>query len=624
MPDALGRFNSLVEQGIDGVAVVAPDGLVQYVSPAGLRILNLPNTAVIGRPFEEFIAEDDLPRARSEFQRALEEGPVESSVHVRRRTGEIRVVHYVAHNRVQHPEVGGVVINFADVTEDARKFAAIFHYSPLALYTVHFPDRRIVDVNPAFEELTGYTPAEVAGRTSLDVGLLRDETVRSDAIERLSRGRVTRNIETEIRTKDGGTRWVLLSAHPLGEPSRSDHAVVAMADVSDRHLLEEQFRQSQKMEAVGRLAGGVAHDFNNLLTVILGFSEQVINHPDLPEDAREDAQQVLKAAQSAASLTRQLLAFSRRQTLQPKVVDINEIVGRVRTMLSRTVGEHIEVITALGYPLPKVFADPTQIEQILMNLAVNARDAMPGGGRLLISTRAEMLDDEYVRHHRGAHPGPHVLLTMSDTGAGMADEVKAHLFEPFFTTKEHGKGSGLGLATVYGIVKQSGGFVWVDTEPGRGATFQVYLPVTTRDGVEEPQADVASAGDLAGSERILIVEDQEDVRALVQTTLSRAGYSVLTAATSDEAVAVLSAASRVHLLITDVIMPRMGGRELASILGSKQPSLRVLYMSGYPDEAIAHEGVLDPGVQFIQKPFSAPELLRRVRQALEMSQPPRL
>jgi two-component system cell cycle sensor histidine kinase/response regulator CckA len=373
------------------------------------------------------------------------------------------------------------------------------------------------------------------------------------------------------------------------------------------------------MEAIGRLAGGIAHDFNNLLTAISGYAE--VLRDDLgPDDPRTaDAVEITKASDRAASLTRQLLAFSRRQVLQPQVMDLNSVLMDVQPMLARLIGEDVRVRTRVAPDPVLVRADPGQITQVLMNLAVNARDAMPRGGTLSIETGSIRLDDAFTRTHPGMRPGAHALLTVTDTGRGMDRETMANLFEPFFTTKEVGQGTGLGLATVYGIVKQSGGSIWAYSEPGRGTTFKIYLPAAaSADDLTEP-AELPPAPDRAvRTETILLVEDEEAVRAFVTRLLDRAGYRALVAATPDEADAIAGAhPGRIDLLVTDVVMPGRNGAELAAGLQVGRPGMRTLFMSGYTEDAIVHDGVLDAGVAFIGKPFAQSAFLAKVRDTLD-------
>jgi signal transduction histidine kinase len=387
------------------------------------------------------------------------------------------------------------------------------------------------------------------------------------------------------------------------------------AEVARREELEEQFRQSQKMEAIGRLAGGVAHDFNNMLTVISGYGEQVLGEPALTPELREDVGQMVAAAERAAALTHQLLAFSRKQVLQPAILDLNATVNQMDKMLQRLIGEDIDLVTCLDPHLDPVEFDPGQIEQIIMNLAVNARDAMPRGGKLTINTANIELSEEYAKDHVDAVAGPHVMIAVTDTGTGMDAETRARIFEPFFTTKEKGKGTGLGLATVYGIVKQSGGNIWVYSEPGHGTTFKVYLP-RSESAVVEVKAETTKSP-VTGTETILLVEDDEAVQMLLRRTLTRGGYTVLVAG-NPEAAQQLAAefTGSIDMLLSDVVMPGMGGPELARRLSEHRPNMKVVFISGYTDEAIVHHGVLDPGASFIEKPISPRVLLEKVRQFL--------
>jgi nitrogen-specific signal transduction histidine kinase/CheY-like chemotaxis protein len=384
-------------------------------------------------------------------------------------------------------------------------------------------------------------------------------------------------------------------------------------------IVEEQLRQSQKMEAVGKLAGGVAHDFNNLLTAISGYSDLLLHRLPDYSTLRRDVEEIRKAGDRAATLTRQLLAFSHRQVLQPKVLDLNNVVTKMGQMLRRLIGEDIELSIDLSPSLSLVKADPGQIEQVIVNLVVNARDAMPDGGRITIATTGADLSSSYAAVHPEVVPGPHVLLSVANTGHGMNDETQMHLFEPFFTTKEGGKGSGLGLATVYGIVQQSGGHLRVNSAADRGSTFLIYLP-----RVEPPEDGVQGADrsllphPSPGTETVLLAEDEEVVRRFAREILSGNGYKVLEAGSGREAL-LLSEAYRgeIQLLLTDVVMPKMSGRELTERIRPLRPDLRILYMSGYTDDAILRHGVLEDGIPFLQKPFTPEGLARKVREVLD-------
>ena len=434
---------------------------------------------------------------------------------------------------------------------------------------------------------------------------------------RALQGEKVRNAELTIVPADGLSRTVVASGQPiLDGHGRNLGAVIAMHDITERKQLEEQLRQSQKMEAVGRLAGGIAHDFNNLLNVITGYGEMISERLPQGDPMGPKIDQIKKAAQRAASLTRQLLAFSRKQVIEPRVLDLNALLADLDKMLRRMIGEDIEMSTVEGQPLGRIKADPGQIEQIVMNLVVNARDAMPQGGKLTLGTANVDLDQAFARRNAGARAGAYVLLSVGDTGTGMDPETQSHIFEPFFTTKEMGKGTGLGLATVYGIVKQNNGYIEVESAPGRGACFRIYLP-RVQDRAEALRARESTAPP-QGSETILVVEDEDLVRQVVREALRSFGYTVLETGDAEEGARICkSHAGPIHLLMTDVIMPKMNGRALAKRLTLQRPDLKVLYMSGYTDSAIVQHGVLEPGVSFLQKPFALTALARKVRDVLD-------
>jgi two-component system, cell cycle sensor histidine kinase and response regulator CckA len=412
------------------------------------------------------------------------------------------------------------------------------------------------------------------------------------------------------RKKDGTLIDVEITAGKVmfeGRPA----ALVLSHDVTDRLQLEERLGQAEKMEAIGRLAGGVAHDFNNLLTVISGYTEILLARPDVA--GGEQLGEIAHAAEQAAGLTRQLLAFSRRQVLHPRVLDLNEIVAGMEPMVRRIIGDDVSVGVRLTPDLAAVEADQAQLERVILNLAANARDAMPEGGRLTIETQNVELDDDYVASRGEGTAGPNVLLAVSDTGVGMSEEVQRHLFEPFFTTKGPGAGTGLGLSTVFGVVKQSGGSIYVYSEEGRGTTFKIYLPAATAGQID---ADAVADGAIErGSETIMVVEDDESVRDLVRIMLETKGYNVLAAAGAEEAERLCT--DEVDLLLTDVVMPEVNGRALAERLALTSPSMRILFMSGYSDEAVYRHGEISPNAAFIEKPFTDRTLARKVREVLD-------
>lgn len=422
---------------------------------------------------------------------------------------------------------------------------------------------------------------------------------------------------------DAGAR-VALPAEPQLDDLATRFAIALNLLLDDLALrtaelrrTEEQLRHAQKMEAIGRLAGGVAHDFNNLLSVILSYSDLLIEGLKLNDPMRADLQEIKTAGERAATLTRQLLAFSRQQVIEPRILDLNEVVTNLDKMIRRLVGEDIEFKTLTAPDLGLVNVDPGHVEQVIINLVVNARDAMPNGGRVVIETANVHLDETYAHKHLGATPGPHVMVAVSDTGTGMDKATQEHIFEPFFTTKPKGAGTGLGLATVFGIVKQSRGNIWLYSEPGKGTTFKIYLPRT--DEIEVPlHAPVPVAATVRGSETVLLVEDDAQLRAVARGILERNGYRVLEAQNGGEALLLCeSHEGTIDLLLTDVVMPHMSAKELAQRLAPLRPGMKVLYMSGYTDNAIAHHGVLEPGVTLLQKPITPEMLLRRVREVLD-------
>jgi PAS domain S-box-containing protein len=474
----------------------------------------------------------------------------------------------------------------------------------------------LVSLNKAGERITGYSRDEVQNKSIteyLSPSLL--ERTKQMLFGELA-GEPRREYETELIRKDGRAVALEVSSRLIYEEGEAVAVQGIARDITNRKELEEQLRQSQKMEAIGRLAGGVAHDFNNLLTVIKGHAELLCDRVKPIDAARKDIEQIQQGADRAASLTQQLLAFSRQQVLKPRVLDLNEVVSGMAKMLPRLIGEDIELITLPSALPEQVRADPGQLEQVILNLAVNARDAMPRGGKLTIQVSGTQVDERYVKQHATIEAGRYVLLAVSDTGCGMSMETQKQIFDPFFTTKELGKGTGLGLATVYGVVKQSGGFVWVYSELGRGSTFKVYLPKVEQ--TIEGMIPVKEHGQSwRGEETVLIVEDEDAVRELTREFLETRGYSVVEARNGAEALKIAeSHPSVIELLVTDVIMPGMSGPELAQKLTNLHPEIKVLYVSGYTADAVPH-GILSPRAPFLSKPFSRDELLRNVREILE-------
>jgi PAS domain S-box-containing protein len=471
--------------------------------------------------------------------------------------------------------------------------------------------------NPGVTSILGYRIDEFIGQDTFPLIHPEDRTEVEARLPRLIAGKQGwRGWVVRWKHKNGEYRYLESNASPLENAAGELVGYMgADRDITDRIRLEEQFLQSQKMETIGRLAGGIAHDFNNLLTVINGNAEMALLYTDCPDSCREAFEEIRKYGERAANLTRQLLAFSRRQIIEPRIVSLNTVLMDLDKMLRRLIGEHIEYIAIPEDVLRPVWVDPGQIEQVLINLVVNARDAMPKGGKLTIETRNVNLDEEYAKNYLDIGAGEYVMLAVSDTGTGMSREVKEHLFEPFFTTKPKGAGTGLGLSTCYGIVKQNNGGIMVYSEPGRGTTINVYLPVYqgTPHDVIDREADIPR-----GTETVMLVEDDPGIRTLVTRILKKTGYRVITAANGSEALSLVQEdIGTFNLLITDVVMPLMGGRELAERLSDLYPGLKVMFMSGYTDDSIVQYSVLEEGTVFIQKPFTPDNFLRKVREAMD-------
>ncbi len=481
------------------------------------------------------------------------------------------------------------------------------------------PDKTFEYLNPRFSEITGYTLTDIPDSESWLKLAFPDRRDRHRMMSSWKKG-WSENLEPgstnegtfKVKCKDHSYKVLRFRSIILDD----GRIIYSCEDITEKENLRLQLLQSQKMEAIGRLAGGIAHDFNNLLTTILGMVDLLLMNFDESDPRTRDLLEVKKAARRASLLTKQLLAFSRRQVLQPTILDLNTVVREMSKMLRRLIGEDIELVTVLDENLGYVKVDQSQIEQVIMNLAVNARDAMPEGGKLTIETANVELDEEYARRHVGVKPGSYVMLAITDTGFGMDEKTSSRIFEPFFTTKEKDKGTGLGLATVYGIVKQSGGNIWVYSEPGKGTTFKIYLP-RVAETKRSSTAETAREDNLQGSETILVVEDDDMVRNLTCKILSGAGYRVLNGASGEEAVRIAQEhGDEIDLVITDVVMPRMSGKELARKLKEIGLEAKTLYISGYTDNAIVKHGILEEGIEFIQKPFSLKTLLKKVRDVL--------
>jgi two-component system cell cycle sensor histidine kinase/response regulator CckA len=524
-------------------------------------------------------------------------------------------------------QITGWVVVARDVTQrvwredelrrSQQLLQAIVDGATAAIY-VKDPGGRFLLVNERFAALVGRRAEEI-------VGQLDDDVYPPEMSERFRAGdrqaiALRSAVETEEEiVRDGAARTYLAVRFPLFDPDGEIFALGGTAtDVTDRKRLEMQLRQAQKMEAIGQLAGGVAHDFNNLLTAILGYTQLLALALKSRPDLLPHVEEVRRAGERAAALTRQLLAFSRDQVLQPCIVHLDAAVADVLTLLRRLIGEQIELVTVLGAGPGRILVDPGQVEQLIVNLAVNARDAMPEGGRLVIETAEVELDSLYTHHHPEARPGPYVRLTMSDTGHGMDAETRSHIFEPFFTTKPQGKGTGLGLSTVYGVVLQSGGQIEVYSEPGRGSSFKVYFPRAAAEAGDPVLAAGAAGAALpSGSETVLLLEDEAPLRSLIRTVLESGGYTVLEEVGAEAALALARRhAGPIHLVLTDVVMPGMSGPDVAAQLATVRPEARILFMSGYSGSVMGHRNILPPRAQLLEKPFTAEGLLQRVREVL--------
>ncbi|HEY3121475.1 MAG TPA: PAS domain S-box protein [Vicinamibacteria bacterium] len=623
------RLQAIIDSEPECVKVVGLDGVILDMNPAGLTMLEASRKEdVVGRPVVDFIHPED----RASYACLVAEAPPASRSCVFRMVGLKGAVRWIETQTVPLHDESGRVASILGVSRDVtahrqteealraseRRYRLLFENNPRPMWVYEVSTLRFLAVNDAACRHYGYSREEFLAMTLKDIRPAEDVPALLGEVSRLDGEPRLKQLRRH-RRKDGTVIEVEVDAYSIafGEsPARLIH----ITDITDRRRLEEQFRQAQKMEAVGRLAGGVAHDFNNVLGVIIGYGELIRRGAHAGEPLRDRVDEILKAAGRAADLTQQLLAFSRKQVLQPKVLDLNAVAGDMDKMLQRLIGEDVRLVTSLAPDLGRVKADPGQVSQIIVNLAVNARDAMPEGGTLILETANVELDSTYVHEHAEARAGPHVMLAVSDTGAGMSPEVRARIFEPFFTTKGEGKGTGLGLSTVYGIVRQSGGHINVYTEPGRGTTFKIYLP-RVDENVED--AAVALGRPRGGSETILIVEDDDALREIITELLQESGYRVVSAADGEGALRVCAQnGGPPDLVITDVVMPRMTGRALSEQLRILGPRLRVLFMSGYTDAAVLYQGLLEPGTAFLQKPFGPEALLRKVREVLDALRPP--
>ena len=627
------RYRGLVELSPNAV-FVNRGGRIEFVNRAALLLFGAErDEQLIGKSAFELFHPDFHPLVRERLA-LLQSGAVAPPVFERivKLDGTARDVEVTGAPFQDHRGIAFQVV-LRDVTDELRReealreseqrFRAIFEGASDGIVTADPRTGQLLSCNAAFTAMTGYTEEEIRALRFDDLHPPQDRASVGTKFAAMASGQVGATAEIHVRRKDGSVFQADISSATVALPDRTylagffrDVTVQRQAE-ADLRSLEAPLAQSQKMEGIGRLAGGVAHDFNNILSVILSCSGFALEGLEDGDPTREDIQEITKAANRAAALTRQLLAFSRKQVLQPVSLNVNEALGGMEKMLRRIIGEDVDLVQVLAPDLWTVRADPGQVEQVLMNLAVNARDAMPEGGMLTLETANVTLDEDYTARHAGTKPGPHVMMAVTDSGVGMDEGTLARIFEPFFTTKEAGKGNGLGLSTVYGIVKQSGGCIHVYSEVGQGTTFKIFLPRDESPTVD-PERKVPAATGAVRGETILVVEDDEAMRDVTRRVLAGAGYDVLTAANGAEGLRVSAQhAGEIQLLLTDVVMPQMSGRVFAEHLAKVRPGMKVLYMSGYTDNAIVHHGVLDRGTQFLAKPFSQDDLLAKVRYVLD-------
>ncbi|MBS1865110.1 MAG: PAS domain S-box protein [Acidobacteria bacterium] len=621
------RQMQAMNSSVDGMAIVDANGKFVYVNSEYARMCGKVGAEEMrGKPWREVAFEDDTERVETEIRDSLKKrGRWFGETVLQEGQGKGIAVEIA----ITAMSDGGVVLVCRDLTERKRaeeakaeaeskykmiveRVAAISYVAELGM------EGRWIYVSPQIENILGYTQEEWLEDSKNWVRYVHvdDQGVVRDAEETCQKG-LAFQAEYRVITKDGRLVWVSDSAVVTKDADGNVVMEGIIVDITERKQLEGQLQQSRRMEAVGRLAGGIAHDFNNLLTIIKGYTELAVQRKEVPAPVRADIEHIEDASERAAGLVRQLLAFSRKQVLQPKNLDLNAVVLGLEKLLRRLIGEDIEMRTVVSAGLGTIKADPAQVEQVLMNLVVNARDAMPSGGRMTVETTNVDLDRTYASEHVSVRPGRYVMLAVSDSGTGMSPETIAHIFEPFFTTKGGTKGTGLGLATVYGIVKQSGGYIWVYSEPEKGSTFKVYFPRVDEEA-ERSSRTKRDAKAERGSETVLLVEDDDAVRELAEAILAAQGYKVICANGPKRAEEIAAERSKeIDLVLTDVIMPAMSGRELVKKLSERNPKLRVLYMSGYTDNVIAQGGVLEEGLAFLQKPFTPRALSQKVREVLD-------
>jgi two-component system, cell cycle sensor histidine kinase and response regulator CckA len=633
------RFRNAVHYSAIGMALVAPDGRWLEVNPALCRIVGYTREELLAGTFQDITHPEDL-EADMKFVRQMLAGELETYQMEKRYFHKDGRVVWVLLSVSLVRDAAGQPLHFIaqiqDLTERKQVDAALreseerhrmlFRRNPLPMWVVEAETLAALAVNDAAVEHYGYTREEFLAMSLRDLWPAEDASKLAGVCAAPGSGR-NRVGAHRHRKKDGTLIRVEVISDDAWSGGRPARLVLAL-DVTDKERAQEnlrgaeaQLRQSQKMEAVGRLAGGIAHDFNNVLTVVKSFTEFLLEDLDETDPRRADVQEIAKAADRAAGMTRRLLAFSRRQVLQPRQLDLNGVIGGMERMLQRLIGDDVRITTSLDSGLLPVQADPGSIEQVILNLAVNARDAMPNGGTLSIETHNARLDRPDANW--AIQPGPYAMLSIRDTGHGMDAATQARIFEPFFTTKGQGEGTGLGLAMVYGIIKQSRGHVWVTSKPDQGTTFTLYLPQVVAVKEEPAAKPAAVAATSGGGETILLVDDEEALRSAARRALVRAGYRVIPAVDGPDALRVYMehTGTPFALVVTDVVMPGLGGRELVGRLKVMSPNLRVLFVSGYTEEGVRKQGVLQPGTEFLEKPFTPEKLLRKIRDILDAPPP---
>ncbi len=632
------RYEEVISMISDIVWRYEVDGQGQfvrsYISPVADRLLDLP-TKTVGDSFDKYLSyvhPEDLPVVQKSLLQGLAATAKESAVEYRLCRPD-KTICWVRSRGSAYSQPDGHVTAFGTTTDitkqkqaeaalrdSEKKYQSLFDNAQVALFRTSISDGKLIEINQRYAQIAGYKTIQGCMAEFNSSDAWADPDGRDELVRILLEKGYINDYETEIIRRDGAHIWILFSATIYHEQGFIEGSIIEITDRKqadrEREKLQAQLIHAQKMESVGRLAGGVAHDFNNMLSIILGNTEIVLEDMDTDNPLVGNLLEVRKAAERSAEFTRQLLAFARKQTIAPKVLDLNETIDGMLNMLRRLIGEDIDLAWRPSIDLWPIKMDPSQVNQVLANLGVNARDSITGVGKVTVETDNVRFDDDYCRQHEGFKPGDYVMTAVSDNGSGMDKNTLKMIFEPFFTTKNVGQGTGLGLSTVYGIVKQNNGFLNVYSEPGEGTTFKLYFPRHIEEAVQSQKRQV-TAKDMGGDETILLVEDEKGILRMTTMMLERLGYNVLPASTPAEAMGIGgSYAGKIDMLITDVVMPEMSGHDMAKELLLAHPDLKCLFMSGYTANVIAHHGILDEGIQFINKPFSKPELAAKVREAL--------